>query len=296
MKGNKQSLITLARLIRCSQWIKNIFVFFPLFFGHKILDLELLKPCVWAVLLFCLLSSAVYCFNDICDWKTDRLHPVKRYRPLAAGEVSLSETIVVMVVFLFLALGGCVALGLYKLLYVFIAYVVLNVLYSSWLKRIAIVDVLVLALFYVMRLIAGSVVTGVENSQWIILMTFLLALLLGLGKRRDDMVKCNETNTVLRQSTTSYSLSFVNVSMGIVGSVTIVCYIMYTVSEEVMAHVGSHYLYVTSLFVLASVLRYLQLAICNGESGSPTRLMWRDHFLQICVVCWFGCFILLLYL
>lgn len=296
MEGKKPSLTALARLVRCSQWIKNIFVFFPLFFGHKILDVELLKQCVWAVLLFCPLSSAVYCFNDICDRKTDRLHPVKRHRPLAAGEVSVNGAVVVMMVCLLVAIGGCVALGLYRLLYVFGAYVALNILYSCWLKKLAIVDVLVLALFYVIRLVAGSVVTGVENSQWIILMTFLLALLLGLGKRRDDMVKCNETNTVLRQSTMHYSLPFVNVSMGIVGSVTIVCYIMYTLSEEVMAHVGSHYLYVTSLFVLASVLRYMQLALGNGESGSPTRLMWHDHFLQLCVLCWFGCFILLLYL
>ena len=296
MENQKRSCVAWVSLIRCPQWIKNIFVFFPLFFGHKILDMELLKQCIWAMLLFCPLSSAVYCFNDICDKETDRLHPVKRYRPLAAGKVSVAEAVMVMMVCLLVAFGGCVALGLYGLVYVFAVYVALNVLYSCWLKHIAIVDVMVLALFYVLRLVAGSVSTGVENSQWIILMTFLLALLLGLGKRRDDMVRCNETKQVLRQSTMHYSMPFINVSMAIVGSVTIVCYIMYTLSEDVMAHVGSHYLYVTSVFVLASVLRYMQLALGNGDSGSPTRLMWHDHFLQLCVLCWFGCFVLLLYL
>lgn len=284
------------RLMRCWQWVKNVFVFFPLFFGHKLLNGQLLLSCVEAAGLFALLSSAVYCFNDICDCQTDRLHPVKHLRPLASGRVSKGQALLVMSVCLFLAFGGCWLFGLSDMMWIFVCYVVLNVTYSLWLKHVPIVDVVVLASFYVIRLVAGAMATGVENSHWIVLMTFLLALLLGLGKRRDDVVRSEEAGVSMRQSVSVYSLPFLHTTMGVVGAVTIVCYVMYTLSDAVMERVGSRYLFATSVFVLVAVIRYLQLAIGHGEGGSPTLLMLHDRFMQVCVLCWFFCYVLLLYL
>lgn len=284
------------QLMRCWQWVKNVFVFFPLFFGHQLLNGQLLVRCIETAALFCLLSSAVYCFNDICDCKTDRQHPVKRLRPLASGRMTVQQAIVVMSLCLLAAIGGCWLIGLHQLLWVFALYVTMNVAYSVWLKHVPIVDVVVLASFYVVRLAAGAVATDIENSRWIVLMTFLLALLLGLGKRRDDVVKSEETGVSMRTSASGYSLPFIHTTMGVVGAVTVVCYIMYTLSDDVIERVGNHYLYATSVFVLVAVMRYLQLAIGNGKGGSPTRLMLRDHFLQACVAGWFLCYVILLYL
>ena len=295
MENKKRSLATWLRLMRCSQWIKNIFVFFPLFFGHQIDDLALTIPCLYTALLFCPLSSAMYCLNDIMDRKTDRFHPVKRFRPIASGLVSVTEAFTVMAICLIVAFAGCLLVDLSEVLPVFVIYVALNVLYSTLLKKIAIVDILVLSLFYIIRLIAGSVATGIENSSWIILMTFLLTLLLGLGKRRDDMLKTTKTGHVLRSATSHYSMPYVTACMMILSGVTIVCYIMYTLSEEIVNRVGSRYLYTTGVFVLASILRYMWHVLRNQEIGDPTYLLLHDHIIQVCIMCWLCSFAILLY-
>ncbi|MBR4389488.1 MAG: UbiA prenyltransferase family protein [Prevotella sp.] len=292
------------RLLRCDQWVKNIVVLFPLFFGHKMTDPVLLLRCVVTAVLFCLMASAVYCFNDVCDRDTDRRHPLKCRRPVAAGVISARTALVIMLGMLLLVAAFCIVApmvspwfaGFLMLLPLFAFYLLLNIAYSLWLKHVAVVDVLVLASFYVIRLYAGSMATGIVNSRWIVLMTFLLALLLGIGKRRDDIVRHAATGDVLLHSTMGYSIPFVDAAMGVVGGVTIVCYIMYTMSTDVMTSVGSEYLYTTSIFVIAAVLRFLQLAIIKGESGDPSRLLLTDRFLHLCVLCWICCFLFFIYL
>ena len=190
-------MVNYLRLLRCDQWVKNIIVLFPLFFGHKITDPVLLLRCIVAALLFCLVASAVYCFNDVCDREIDRRHPLKCQRPVAAGVISVRTAFMVMIGALLVVASFCVVAPLVsplfdhfiQLLPLFAFYLLLNIAYSLWLKHVAVVDVLVLAAFYVIRLYVGSMATGIVNSRWIVLMTFLLALLLGIGKRRDDIMR-----------------------------------------------------------------------------------------------------------
>ncbi len=301
---NSSGMVNYLRLLRCDQWVKNIIVLFPLFFGHKITDPVLLLRCIVAALLFCLVASAVYCFNDVCDREIDRRHPLKCQRPVAAGIISVRTAFMVMIGALLVVASFCVVAPLVsplfdhfiQLLPLFAFYLLLNIAYSLWLKHVAVVDVLVLAAFYVIRLYVGSMATDIVNSRWIVLMTFLLALLLGIGKRRDDIMRHAATGEVLRHSTVGYSIPFVDAAMGVVGGVTIVCYIMYTMSADVMTSVGSDYLFTTSIFVIAAVLRFLQLAIIKGESGDPSRLLLTDRFLHICVLCWICCFLFFIYL
>jgi len=301
---NKSRLISWIHLLRCNQWIKNILIFFPLFFGHQITSNRLFIRCTLAAFLFCILASVIYCFNDLCDRNADRKHPVKSLRPIASGEISVRSAVTAIIVGLLLVISFSLAAphisdvfaDFQQVLVLYGIYLVSNILYSCWLKHIAILDVLVLAMFFIIRLYVGSVSTGIENSHWIILTTFLLALLLGIGKRRDDLIKSEEISVVLRQSTSNYSLNSINTAMGIVASVTIVCYIMYTLSPEAINNVGNNNLYVTSIFVIAGILRYLQMAIGNGESGSPTHLILHDRFLQICSLCWLCCYFIMIYL
>lgn len=276
-------------LMRPWQWVKNGFVFAPLFFSGRLADLSLLWRTTVAFLCFSLVCSAVYCFNDIRDVDADRMHPRKCKRPIASGKVSvgaayaLSAGLLVVSFLMAVLLLGDEWCGLCSVLGV---YVVLNLLYCLWLKRFALIDVFIISVGFVLRLLAGSSVTQVELSHWIVIMTFLLALFLALAKRRDDVVIYEDTGVSTRKNTSSYNLAFMNQAISIVGSVTIVAYILYTVSAEVTARIGNDHLYYTSIFVLLGVLRYLQLTIVDVRSGSPTKVLLHDRFTQLCVIAW----------
>lgn len=174
----------------------------------------------------------------------------------------------------------------------------MNIAYCIKLKQVMIVDVFIIAIGFVIRVMIGGQVVGIFVSQWIILMTFLLALFLGFAKRRDDVVRyTSEQNEILvRKNLNAYNLDFMNQSISIVSAVTIVCYIMYTVSADVIERIGSNYLYVTSIFVIASIIRYLQITIVDVKSGSPTKVLLHDRFLQLCLLGWAICYFIILYL
>jgi 4-hydroxybenzoate polyprenyltransferase len=172
----------------------------------------------------------------------------------------------------------------------------LNVAYSLWLKHVSLIDMLVVASFYVMRVLAGAITGDIVPSQWIVVMTFLLALFLVLGKRRDDVMIQAETGATVRRGIANYNLQFVNMTLTLVATVTIVSYMMYTMSDEVAARFGSNYVYCTAVFVLAGILRYLQLTIVENRSGSPTKVLFRDRFIQLCLLGWFITFLVIIYL
>lgn len=284
-------------LIRPHQWIKNGILFVPLFFSRHILDVAYLLPCIVAFMAFCMASSGIYCLNDAIDADNDRIHPVKCKRPIASCAISKSWGYGLMVVCLalsvtILAIGHADAIvyGLTGF------YFLLNIAYCLCLKRQPIVDVFVIAIGFILRLYIGSFASGVMLTHWIVLMTFLLALFLAFAKRRDDVVIYEETGVQLRKNTKRYNLSFLNSVISIIASITMVCYVMYTVSPEVIARFGSPYVYVTSLFVLAGIIRYLQVTVVDAKSGSPTRLLLKDYFLQTCIAGWILTFVILLYL
>ena len=183
----------------------------------------------------------------------------------------------------------------FKTVAVIVSYFVLNIAYCVKLKHYAIVDVFIIATGFVLRLFAGAFAGNVPLSHWIVLMTFLLALFLAFAKRRDDVVSYENTGVLARRNINRYNLAFMNQALSVISAVTLVAYILYCVSPEVRVRVGSEYLYLTSIFVLAGIIRYLQISIVDLKSGSPTKVLLRDRFIQGCVLLWMASFLFLLY-
>lgn len=289
----------LLLLLRPSQWVKNAFVFLPLFFHGSMTDVPLLLKALWTFVCFSLTASAVYCFNDVLDAEADRLHPKKRMRPIASGAVTKGQAYGLMAALVALA-AGVAAAGLGEAFLPTVGilgfYFVMNIAYCLRLKHIALVDVFIIALGFVLRVLAGGTACDIALSHWIVLMTFLLALFLAFAKRRDDVVIYQETKVKPRKNINRYNLDFMNQAITVVATVTVIAYIMYTVSDEVMARLGSRYVYLTTVFVLLGILRYMQLALVDLKSGSPTRVLLRDRFVQVCIAAWIGSFVVLIYL
>ena len=288
----------IARVIRPQQWIKNVFVLVPLFFGGSLLDTTDIVAAVTAAMAFCFISSSIYCLNDIIDVEDDRRHPTKCHRPIAAGKISVAQAYVMMALMVALSFGSVALLGGYALGVGAVVglYLLMNVAYCFVLKRYAILDVCTIAFGFVLRLFAGGIATGIGLSNWIVLMTFLLTLFLSLAKRRDDVLKRNQTGHAPRKNTSRYNLDFINQAITITATVTLVCYVMYTVSPEVEQRIGTRYLYLTTVFVIIGILRYLQLTLVDNKSGDPTKAMLHDRVLQAVVLLWFLAFLLIIYI
>ena len=283
-------------LLRPHQWLKNLFVFLPLFFGGHLLETVYLRPAVLVFLAYCFAASGVYCLNDIHDAVSDRLHPKKRHRPIASGAVSRVRGYVLMLV-CFATSFAVIALGRIHIAAasIIVLYIAMNTAYCLILKHVALLDVFVIALGFVLRILAGGLATGISLSHWIVLMTFLLSLFLAFAKRRDDMLIYESGGAAVRDTLHRYSLSFINQAIAIVARVTIVCYIMYTVSPDVTERLHSIHAYATSLFVLAGIIRYLQLTIVDAKSGSPTEVLLKDRFIHVCIAGWVALFVIILY-
>ena len=284
-------------LIRPQQWIKNGFVLIPMFFGGRLLNVDDAIASVVTFFAFSFVASAIYCFNDIIDVEADRRHPVKCHRPIASGAVSVPTAYALMVILTLLS-----ALLLFFLPQragetagIVAFYFLLNMAYCLWLKRHAIIDVCTVAFGFVLRILAGGMACDVAVSNWLVAMTFLLALFLSFAKRRDDVLRMNETGEPPRRNTIRYNLTFVNQAITVTGTVTLVCYIMYTVSPEVVSRFHAPYLYLTSIFVLVGLLRYMQLTVVDEVSGDPTKILLRDRFTQAIVVAWIMSFLLIIY-
>ena len=288
----------IARVIRPQQWIKNVFVLVPLFFGGSLLDTTDIIAAVTAAMAFCFISSSIYCLNDIIDVEDDRRHPTKCHRPIAAGKISVAQAYVMVALMVALSFGSVALLGEYAVGVGAVVglYLLMNVAYCLVLKRYAILDVCTIAFGFVLRLFAGGIATGIGLSNWIVLMTFLLTLFLSFAKRRDDVLKMNQTGHAPRKNTSRYNLDFINQAITITATVTLVCYVMYTVSPEVEQRIGTRYLYLTTVFVIIGILRYLQLTLVDNKSGDPTKAMLHDRVLQAVVLLWFLAFLLIIYI
>ena len=288
----------IARVIRPQQWIKNVFVLVPLFFGGSLLDTTDIIAAVTAAMAFCFISSSIYCLNDIIDVEDDRRHPTKCHRPIAAGKISVAQAYVMMALMVALSFGSVALLGEYALGVGAVVglYLLMNVAYCFVLKRYAILDVCTIAFGFVLRLFAGGIATGIGLSNWIVLMTFLLTLFLSFAKRRDDVLKMNQTGHAPRRSASRDNLDLISRASTITATVTLVCYVMYTVSPEVEQRIGSRYLYLTTVFVIIGILRYLQLTLVDNKSGDPTKAMLHDRVLQAVVLLWFLAFLLIIYI
>lgn len=292
-------MMEIMRLIRPWQWVKNLFVFLPMFFSGRLADSVCWLEGFAAFFAMSFVASAVYCINDILDVEENRLHPRKKFRPLAAGTITVGCAWTVCAIMIVLS-GGIVCFGftygsLEYVSSVIGAYLILNVAYCIRLKKIAILDVFCIALGFVLRLFLGGVACGIWVSPWIVCLTFLLTLFLAFAKRRDDVL-LNEEGIASRKSVSGYNIAFMNQTLGLLGAITMVCYIIYTVQPEVETRFGTSSLYFTAVFVLAGILRYLQIALVNEKSGNPTSILLHDRFIQICVAGWILSFLLIIYL
>ena len=233
-------------LVRPQQWLKNVFIFLPRFFSRKLGDGACLSSALIAFVIYCLVAGSIYCLNDICDRESDRLHPTKCRRPIASGIVSVGAGYGIMALLLVLAIALTFVYDStvrHVLLINVGIYFILNIAYCFWLKHIALVDVFVISIGFVLRVLAGGVVMAIT----------------------------------------------------LVGVIVVVCYIMYTVSPEVIERMGTSNLYLTTIWVLAGILRYLQLTVVDKNSGSPTKILIHDRFIHVCIVGWVLSFGVLIY-
>ena len=280
-------------LMRPEHWVKNLFLFIPAFFAARLDEPSVLYNAMMGFVAFCLIASAVYVLNDMVDATQDRNHPDKNRRPVASGAISIRQAIAILVLLLFFSTALAAYLSTSMLIFSLL-YFVINLFYSFSLKHIAIIDISLIGLGCLVRIVAGGAVTGVAVSQWLIILTFLLALILGLAKRRGEYVIAMGENN-FRKALEGYNLPFLDVGITVCSTVAIVAYLMYCFSPEVTERMGSSQIYFTAFFVILGILRYLQLTLVFNKTESPTRALLRDLFLQLVLLAWIGAFAWLLY-
>ena len=291
-------------LLRPQQWIKNVFVLLPVFFGQQLTSWPALRGALLMVVAFCLASGGIYCLNDLCDADADRLHPQKRLRPIASGRVSRRSAIVLMGVCWALAMLVSFSIFHFSLFtfhfslssFLVPLYIFLNILYSLWLKHIAGLDLLCISCGFVLRVLAGGAAAGIVVSGWLLTMTLLLTLFIALGKRRDEMAVYGMTGVKPRRNIGSYRPEWVNLALVVLALTVLICYVAYTLSDEVQERLHYPYLYTTSIYVAAAIGRYLYvIARPSALTYSPTRILLHDRWLQITLAVWLIHFALILY-
>ncbi|MDR2206137.1 MAG: decaprenyl-phosphate phosphoribosyltransferase [Flavobacteriaceae bacterium] len=287
------------KLLRIEQWIKNFFVFGPLFFAGKIIEIELLAESIFAFFVFSLAASAIYIFNDYIDIESDKKHPDKKNRPLASGRISKKTAkiffISLLVINILLIFFGqnYFKINLYKFSVIIATYFVMNIAYTLKLKHIAIIDVCIIATGFVLRVLAGGYITGIAISQWAILLTFVLTLVLAIGKRRGELINAQISGKT-RKALGGYNVQFADIALSISVTLAIVSYLMFTLSPEVQQRFHPRVFY-TVFFVVFAFLRYLQQSLVFNKTESPTKIIYRDRYIQITLVLWMITFLLQIY-
>lgn len=272
------------RLLRVYQWSKNTLVLMPLVFAQQLLDGTAVVRSLLAMGAFCLASSATYIINDIRDLEYDRRHPVKRRRPIASGEISLQAATLTALVLLVAALALARVLSV-PFLFALLGYLGLTLGYSAVLKNIFIVDVIVVALGFVLRAIAGAVAIDVVFSNWLIVCTLFLALFLALGKRRGEIALLEGEARNHREVLHHYSIAFIDQMLLIVAGGAMITFTIYTCSPEVVERLGTDKLYMTLPFVIYGLGRYLWL-IQHNETGDPSQVLLKDWPTCCAVLAW----------
>lgn len=275
------------KLFRIKDWVKNLFIFIPAFFGSRIEKIWSSANLFLSFCCFCCIASAVYIINDIRDLEYDRRHPVKKYRPLPAGKIRGDVAALLAVVLTAVALLLSFYIGMHAF-WVILVYFVLNIGYSFGLKNIPLLDITIISMGFLLRVFMGGMVIDLKVSKWLALMVFLLSLILALGKRRDDLL-INGTgagNATVRESIHGYNIKFIDASILSLSMISMVCYILYTVSSDVDIRLKTEYFYLTAIPVILGFLRYLQMIFVFENTGSPTSLFLKDRALQWIILLW----------
>ena len=287
------TLTAVARSLRPRQWVKNLFVFAALIFSQNLLT-PLVWPALAAFVIFCGLSGAIYLINDVADVEKDRLHPVKRLRPIAAGALSRGAAVALAALLLVVSLAAAFALarpfGL-----VAVAYSALLIAYSFWLKSLVILDVLTVAVGFVLRAIAGGEAVDVEISGWLVICTILIALFLALGKRRHEYLSLAESASEHRPILADYSEGFLDQMIAVVTASTAMAYALYTMWPETIAKFHTRLLPLTFPFVLYGIFRYLYLLYHLDLGGNPSDLLLTDRPLLLNTLLWMAVLVVIIY-
>lgn len=285
-------LNSIIKLMRPSHWVKNLFIFLPVFFAGQLKIIITSADLTIAFFTFSLAASAIYIFNDLLDVEKDRQHPQKKNRPIASGVINkplaIGTSIILATISFFFSF-------LIKIPYIIGGYILLNILYTLKLKHIAIVDVSCISIGFVLRVLAGGIVANVLVSKWIIIMTFLLTMFLALGKRRNELLIEKKEEKVIRPALSGYNLEFINLCLICVSVITIIAYILYCMSAEVIERIGTDKIYFTSFFVILGIFRFLQIIIVEKKSGNPTDILLKDRFIQLVLIGWISVFSYLIY-
>ncbi len=290
-RGTALAFIVLARPW---QWIKNGLVLAALVFSHRLCHTHDALLAVVALVTFCALSSLAYVLNDISDREADRLNPEKRDRPLACGDLTILQAACFASALGAIATGLSLALGR-NFLGIAALYVALQYGYSLWAKQYVVLDVVVVALGFVLRAFAGGIAIDAELSPWLEFISFVLAMLLVLGRRRHELLAMGDSATAHRGVLAQYSVHLLDQMLAIVAGTTLISYMIYAASAEIEAKLGTSYLYLTVPFVAFGILRYLYLVDARNEGGDPARLLIRDKPLLATVLLWIAADIILLY-
>ena len=285
-------LRALLKTMRPKQWAKNIFIFAPLVFDRKLTNLDAVLHTIVGALIFSLISSVVYIINDIADVEADRQHPTKRYRPIAAGKLSIPLAWGTAAIILLVSFPLAIWLS-WQFAIICLIYFLLNLTYSKWLKHIVLLDIIVLASFYVIRVAAGVTLIEVQRfSPWIYIFTTFLALLIGTGKRRAELSEIAEGPNAQRRVLDGYTLSFLDQLITLASGMTIITYSLYTFSAPNLPE--NHTMMLTIPFIIYSVFRYQYLLQVENIGGAPEDVVLSDRSLQAAIVL-FGLAVLIIF-
>ena len=285
--------VEILKSLRPKQWIKNFFVFGPLLFSQNLLNLPLLLKTGGAFAAFCLASSSHYIFNDLRDLEDDRRHPVKSQRPLASGRLAKGPAVAALILIGAAGLALSAAINVPFLMMV-AGYLVLQTVYSMWLKHVVIIDVFVIAAGFLMRVVAGGLAIRVQISSWLLICTILLSLFLAMGKRRHELVLLDEDATTHRPILKEYNTYLLDQMISVVTASTLVAYCLYTISDDTVAKFGTRNLIFTVPFVLYGIFRYLYLIHQKAEGGTPEALIVQDKPLLVDIFLWIAAAALIL--
>lgn len=294
VSGRRPAVLNLLVALRPSQWTKNLLVFAALIFAQRLFDLRAVAESIAAFVIFCDLSGVVYLVNDVMDRESDRRHPIKSHRPIASGALPVRTALIAAI--LLGAAGLAAAFALNRMFgLVAVGYVALQGLYSGPLKHIVVLDVLTLAIGFVLRAIAGAVAIDVDISHWLFVCTILGALFIALAKRRHELVLLGDGAAGHRPILEEYTPYLLDQMISVVAASTLIAYIFYTISDETVAKFGTTWLDLTIPFALFGIFRYLYLIHRRDGGGNPSDLLFNDRPLLACVTLWVITVVVIIY-
>jgi 4-hydroxybenzoate polyprenyltransferase len=283
----------LLRLIRIEQWLKNLLVFIPLFFAQKIHDVDVYLPLILTFMAFCFLSSAAYIFNDLFDIEYDKVHPFKKYRPLADDRINKNSAITALLFLMFFASISMYSIGVY---YPFIIYILFNIFYTLKLKKVPYLEMGIICFFYIFRMEAGSMTIDINSSMWLLLMTFLGALILVSGKRILEMKNAHQYGFAGRSVLSHYSRIKFKLYVGIISFITFGAYLIYCLNPAVMNRLGSKNIWLSAVFILVGLIRFNYLIGPGLHKLDKIKEIWFDKVIIVLIIGWLVTLYNLIYL